>query len=308
MSAGTAAPLSPALRRRMMLAFAIPTVIWGSTWIVIRTQLGIVPPDWSICYRFGIAGLAMLGWAAATRQPLSLPHAATGPVLAVGAMQFFANYWFVYRAEVHVTSGIVAMVFALLVVPNAILGRLFLGQRLSRPFLGGSAVALVGLGFLFAHEWGAAGGAAPGVVTGIALALAAVLVASIGNVLQARPALAKVPLAVMVGWAMLVGAAISAAAAWGTAGPPRFDPSPAYVAGLLYLGLIASALAFPLYYVVIRAIGAARAAYSSVLIPIIAMAISTVWEGYRWSATSVTGAVLVFAGLLFALRARSPAR
>ncbi len=292
----------------MLLAFAIPTLIWGSTWIVIRTQLGVVPPDWSICYRFLIAGLAMAVYAAATRQPLALPRAAWGPVAAIGAMQFFANYWFVYRAEAYVTSGIVAMVFALLVVPNAILGRIFLGQRLSRAFVAGSAVAAAGLAFLFAHEWEAAGGGGAGVAKGIGLALAAVIVASIGNVLQARPVLARVPLATMVAWAMLAGAAICAGAAWAAAGPPRFDTGPVYVAGLLYLGLIASALAFPLYYVVIRAIGAARAAYSSVLIPVIAMAISTMWEGYRWSVTSVTGAVLVFAGLAVALRARRPAR
>ena len=86
------------------------------------------------------------------------------------------------------------------------------------------------------------------------------------------------------------------------------DWSPHYVAGVLYLGLIASAVAFTLYFGMIRRIGPARAGYVNVLTPVLAMGLSTLFEGYRWSAQAVIGGVLVIAGLVVAMRARNPAR
>src|SRR5690606_32485971 len=109
-------------------------------------------------------------------------------------------------------------------------------------------------------------------------------------------------------WAMLLGAAMDGAFAWVTAGPPVFEWAATYIAGLLYLGVVASAVAFPLYFGIIRVIGPAKAAYSSVLIPVIAMLLSTVFEGYRWSLLAAAGAALAGTGLIVALKARRPAR
>jgi drug/metabolite transporter (DMT)-like permease len=75
---------------------------------------------------------------------------------------------------------------------------------------------------------------------------------------------------------------------------------------LLYLSLVASALAFAAYFHVIRQIGPARAAYSSVLIPILAMGFSTAFEHYRWTPVAVAGGVLTLAGLILALRSKRP--
>jgi drug/metabolite transporter (DMT)-like permease len=111
-------------------------------------------------------------------------------------------------------------------------------------------------------------------------------------------------IAVMLAWGMLYGGLIDATFAWAVTGPPVVEPRLGYWLGRIYLSVIASALAFWLYYRIIRAVGAARAAYSSVLIPIVAMAISTVAEGYRWSALALAGGVLGIAGLIVALRSR----
>jgi drug/metabolite transporter (DMT)-like permease len=105
---------------------------------------------------------------------------------------------------------------------------------------------------------------------------------------------------------MAAGAAIDAVFAFAVAGPPVFDPRPAYWAGLLYLALAASVLTFTLYYPVIRRIGPAKAAYSSVLVPIIAMGFSTWLEDYHWTSLTVAGALLALGGMAAALsRSRS---
>ena len=139
-------------------------------------------------------------------------------------------------------------------------------------------------------------------LTGLALVLVAVLAASISNVMQIMPAIKARPVAPLLGWAMLYGATANAVFGWAFVGPPVVEPRLGYWLGIVYLGLIASALAFWLYYDIIRKIGPAKAAYSSVLIPIIAMAISTVAEGYRWSALALAGGALALAGLVIALR------
>lgn len=302
------APLNARQRARVLVPFAIVTLIWGSTWLVIRDQLGVVPPSWSVTYRFLIAGAAMFAYTAWVRAPLLLPRHAIPFVAAFGVAQFMLNFNFVYRAELYVTSGLVAVIFALLIVPNAVLARIFLGQSLSRPFLAGSAVALVGIGLLFAHELEVSSAGRAAVATGIGFTLAGVLSASVANIMQGTDRAKALPMPTMLAWGMVIGTGIDAAYAFATQGPPVFEWRLGYVAGLLYLGLVASAFAFTLYFGVVRAIGPARAAYSSVLIPVIAMGLSTVFEGYVWSWEAALGGALALAGLVVALSARRPAR
>lgn len=293
---------------RALIPFALITLIWGSTWIVIRDQLGVVPASWSVTYRFLVASLAMFAYAAATRTPLGLPRAAWPIVGAVGLAQFVFNFNLVYRAEAYITSGLVAVIFALLVVPNALFGRAFLGQRLSGGFLAGSAVALLGIALLFAHELRVDEARLGATALGIGLSLLAVLSASAANVMQATERARSVPLPALMAWSMAIGAFADGLWAWTVSGPPVVDLRAGYVAGVLYLGLAASAFAFMVYYRIIREIGAARAAYSSVVIPVIAMGFSTVAEGYRWSWMAAAGGALALVGLIVALSARNPAR
>jgi len=291
-------------RWRVLVPFALVTLIWGSTWIVIRDQLSVVPPGWSIAYRFALASAALFFWSAATGKSLKVERAYLPFVAAVGVFQFVMNFHFVYAAEHHVTSGLVAVVFALLLVPNAIMARAFLGQRLSRPFLIGSTMAISGIGLLFAHELGEAGEGAGQVAIGIALTMAGVLSASAANVMQATERARRIPPSTLLAWAMGTGAAVNVVLASMLHGAPVFEPRWGYLAGLLYLALAASALAFVLYYGLLRQLGPARAAYSSVLVPVIAMALSTLFEGYRWTPTAAAGCALALGGLLVALARR----
>jgi drug/metabolite transporter (DMT)-like permease len=232
-----------------------------------------------------------------------------GYVLAalLGSFQFVVNYTFVYASELYITSGLAAVVFALLVAPNAALAWLLFGERAGRRFILGSAVAMAGVGLLFIQELRHAPSETGGVLRGLGFVLFAVLAASFANVMQLMPAVRARPIATMLGWAMLYGASADALYAWFFVGPPVFDPRPTYWLGLLYLSVVASALAFWLYYRIIRAVGPGKAAYSSVLIPIAAMAISTFAENYRWSALAIAGGLLAITGLGIAVSSRRAA-
>jgi drug/metabolite transporter (DMT)-like permease len=294
------------LAPRVLIPFVVITVIWGSTWIVIRDQLGVVPPSWSITYRFLLAGIIMLGVAMAKREPLSLTREQHVFALLFGFMQFSVNFNFVYRAEHYITSGLVAVVFALLVVPNAVFARIFLGQKMQRGFIIGSIIALGGLLLLFIHEAQRDPGNMSATILGVVLTFTGVLSASVANVMQASKRAQSMAMTVMLGWGMLWGTLFNTVLALATAGPPVIDMRIGYFAGVAYLGVFASAIAFTLYFKVIREIGPAKAAYSSVIIPILAMMISTVAEGYRWSPLAIAGCVIALVGLVIALSARKP--
>ncbi len=302
------APIGARTQARVLIPFAIVTLVWSSTWLVIRDQLGTVPPSWSVTYRFALAAVAMFAVATLRRDPIRLRGRDQALAAAVGIAQFTINFNFVYRAEHYVTSGLVAVVFALLLVPNALLAWIFLGQGISRRFLAGSAVAIGGLAMLFLHEIRASAHGATSVLSGIGFTLAGVLFASSANILQATDRARALPMTTMLAWAMLWGALADFIWAWATVGPPQIETRPSYLLGIAYLGLIGSVLTFPLYFGVIRVIGPARAAYSSVLIPLFAMALSTLFEGYRWTWEAAAGGALTLFGLVIALRARSPAR
>lgn len=289
---------------RTVLPFIAVTLIWGSTWIVIRDQLAGVPPAWSVTYRFAIACAVMFAYARATRAPLGLSARDQLFALAMGAAQFVFNFNFVYLAIAHLTSGLVGLMFALLVIPNAILARVFLGQRVSAGFLTGSAVAIAGVGLLFANELARAP-IGNQVALGIGLTAIGVLSASVANVMQASDRARRLPMATLLAWGMLWGALIDGVWAWTTAGPPVIDTRLGYLAGVAYLGLFASAIAFTLYFTLIRAIGPARAAYSGVIVPVIALILSTIFEGYVWSWQAAAGAALSLVGLVIALRSRA---
>ncbi|UVO55942.1 EamA family transporter [Sphingomonas sp. SUN039] len=298
---------SSILSPRVLIPFTIATVIWGSTWFVIRDQLGVVPPTWSVAYRFLTGSAAMFAWALMTRAPLRIGR--EGQVFAAlfGLAQFVLNFNFIYRAEDHIASGLVAVVFALLIVPNAILGRIFLKSPLSGRFLTGSAVALVGVALLIVQELRRDGASAQATLIGVTLTLLGLFSASVANIMQGTERARALPMASVLAWGMLWGGLMNVALALPTVGAPVFEPRLSYWLGVVYLGVAASAVAFTCYFGVIRAIGPARAAYSGVLTPILAMLISTLFEDYRWTTLAAAGGVVAMAGLLIALSARKPA-
>jgi len=284
-------------------AFIVCTLIWGSTWFVIRTQLGEVPPSWSVTWRFALGAAVMFGLCLVRGKSLRLTGRQHGFALLVAVSQFVLNFNLVYRSEQYLASGLVSLTFAFLLVTNTALSAIFLGQRVTGRFMIGSAIGLAGVALLFAPDLGKPGGEQMGL--GLALAFGGVISASIANVLQATPQGRAMPLEAGIAWAMAWGALIDGAVAWGISGPPVISTAPVYLAGLAYLGIAASAVAFNLYYILIRTVGAGPAAWNGVAVPVVAMALSTLLEGYQWTLTAVAGIALALIGLTIALRAKA---
>jgi drug/metabolite transporter (DMT)-like permease len=288
--------------RAVTLPFIIFTAVWGSTWIVIRDQLGTVPPQWSVTYRFVIAAIAMAAVAKWKGESLNLGRDGLLAAIFLGFTQFCINFNAVYLAERHITSGVVATVFALLLIPATLMGWAFLGHKPSKRFAWSSLVAVSGIALLFVHEIREHPADSREIAAGIGLTLVGMLGASIANVAQARPEIRRFPLLGLLAWSMAAGAVIDGIIAFALTGPPVFDPRPGYWLGVVYLAIPASVLTFSLYYPVVRRIGPAKAAYSSVLVPIIAMGFSTWLENYRWTGLTVAGAILALGGMVLALR------
>jgi len=298
------------LRPDIVISFTATALIWGATWFAIKDQLAAAPPSWSIAWRFLIAAAGMALLVVLRRQSFRLDRGGHVLALVFGLTQFVLNFNLLYRAERHLTSGLVAVIFGLLMLPNALLARIFLGHKVTPRFIAGTLVALAGIVLLLVHEARLAsinptGG---GVLVGIVLTACSVLAASSANVMQASRTARRQPILAMLAWSLVWGALGNVLFAWASAGPPVLPADPRYIGGVLFLGIMGSVVTFPLYFHLVRELGPGRAAYNGVAVPIVAMLISTLFEAYRWSPLAACGAVLALVGMVIALRARSPSR
>ena len=286
--------------------FTAIVLAWSTSWFLITLQLGKVNPTWSVGWRFLFGGVFLLAWCKWKGHGIAIPRGGWKFVAVLALLQFVLNFNFVYRAEQHLTSGVVAAAYALLMIPNAVLAALFLKRRPTRKFILGSMLGVVGVGLLFSAEFSHASLTGTAGI-GLLFTVAGLKSASGANVLQATPAAYRLPPLATLGWAMLVAACANLAWAAVVAGAPAFEVSLPYWAAAITLGMFASAIAFALYFDLIRTIGPAEAAWTGVPIPIVAMLISTVVEGYRWTWPAAIGAVIAISGLVVALiPSRSP--
>ncbi len=291
------------LSPKVLIPFMLTGTIWGSTWFVITGQISDVPPAWGVFYRFMLATPALFVLAMVMGQRLRLNRPEHLLALGVGIAQFSGNFLFVYHAESHITSGIVAVMFALLMVPNAVFAKIFIGEKVQPGFIGGSLVAIAGVALLLVHEWNAAplGG---NIALGIVLAVGGMLAASLANVVQANPTGRGVPMVSFLAWAMVYGTAFDLVYALVTVGPPTMPPALQFWVGTAYLAIVGSVVTFPLHYNLVREIGAGRTAYNAIVTVCVAMLLSTLFEGFKWDALSAGGMALALIGMGLALRSR----
>jgi drug/metabolite transporter (DMT)-like permease len=289
-----------------LLLFAIPTFIWGTTWLVIKFQLGVVEPEVSVAWRFAVASALLLGWCLMRRTPLRFPLRDHLGFAVLGVLLFGLNYVLVYRAEATLTSGLVAVIFAFMVFWNLLGARVFYGTPASPAVLVGALLGVSGVALLF---WPEVAGlrAHAGLLSGVAYAMASTLVASGGNLYSQR--LFGRGVAVVPGTAFSMGYAALLIMGWCAARgiPFAFDPRAPYLGSLLYLAIFGSVVAFVSYLTLLQRIGAGRAGYSAAVIPVVAMLASTLFERYQWTAPAVAGMLLVLAGTVLVLRVKARA-
>jgi drug/metabolite transporter (DMT)-like permease len=281
--------------------FAVASAIWGSTWLAIKYQLTGVAPEVSVAYRFALAAALLAAWCLGTGRSLRFSRQDHAYLAAVGATLFGLNYIGVYWAEHFVTSGLVAVLFSTIVFLNPIGMRVFFGTPLTARTFTAAAMGVAGVALLFLPELVEArgGGAA---AYGIAFGLGATVIASGGNLIAQRNQRAGIPTLAGNAWGMAYGALVAAVAASVQGVEWTFDARPGYLVSLAYLALFGSVVAFGAYLTLLRRIGAARAAYTAVATPVIALALSTLFEGYRWTWVGALGVALAIAGITLALR------
>jgi drug/metabolite transporter (DMT)-like permease len=283
--------------------FAIATAIWGSTWLAIKFQLGVVEPQASVAYRFALAALMLGVWCVATGRSIAFPARAHRWFAVQGATFFGLNYVGVYLAERHVASGLVAVVFSTIVFMTPFLTRWAFAMPVRTGTVAGAVLGVAGVALLFVPEIDAArrGGDA---ALGIAYAFGATVIAAFGNIASMRIQRDGWPLLAGTAWGMAYGALVSAIVAALAGTRWTFDASLPYVGSLLYLAVFGSVVAFAAYLALLRKVGAGPASFVGVSTPVVAMVVSTLFEGYRWTWIAAAGVVLAVAGNVIALRVR----
>lgn len=285
--------------------YTMTVLIWGSTWLAITFQLGQVPPIQSVCYRFALAALLLFGWCLLRRLPLRFTLREHGYIAMQGLCLFGLNYFAFYLSEQWITSGLAAVVFSTIVIMNNLNSRWLLGTPLEWAVLFGGGCGLLGLSLLF---WGdlAAVDFSDLVLKGLIASLVATYLASLGNILSARNQKSNLPIIQTNAFGMAYGALFMFLLALLDGTAFRFEMTIQYVLSLLYLSLFGSVIAFGCYLSLLGRIGPGRAAYATLLFPLVALFLSTLWEGYQWTPQAVLGVCLIGGGNFFALRRRKP--
>lgn len=280
---------------QVLLLYAVVVLIWGSTWAAIPFQLGTVAEEVSVGYRFGLAAIALYAYAFASRRSLRLPATAYPLVFLQGALLFCINYFFVYYGTAYLTSGVVAVLFSSILILNAIFERLFFDRRIDARFWLAAAVGISGIALIFSTEISDFSFTDQSVHGGL-LVVSGTLIASLGNMAAVSNTKRGLPVVAVNAHAMAFAAVLALLIALALGKQLDFSARADYVLSLLYLAVFGSAVAFGCYLALLRLIGAARASYSSVLFPVVALLISTAFEGYRWTIPAAIGMLLTLAG------------
>ncbi len=290
------------------LLFAVVVAVWGTTWIAIHLQLGVVAPEVSIFWRFLLAAVVLWAWLLLTGRVQRVNWRDHRWFAVLGLTLFSLNFIFMYAATRHVASGVVSVVFTMATVFNAFNQWVLMGRRPSARTLAGAALGIAGIGFLFAHDIAGSGlGAGSGTIVGVLLAAGGTYCFSLGNLasLQATRGGADLPNAVARG--MLWGAGLLAVVSLVRGQNFMPDWNPVYLLSLFYLAVPGSVIGFVAYLSLVARVGADRAAYSTVLFPVVALTVSTLVEGYEWTLTTFIGLALVLVGNVVVF-ARFPGR
>jgi len=276
-------------------------LIWGSTWLAITFQLGTVPPAVSVAYRFLLSAIILFAWCMIRTLPLRFTGREHLWMLLQGLLLFGINYVCVYIAETAVTSALVAIIFSLIVFMNIAGTRIFFGTPVKRATLIGAILGVGGILLVFLPEFNRGSGRGDPTL-GLVLGLVGAVSASLGNLVVSRNHRAGLPVVQMNAFGMFYGAVLVAAFAMFTGQPFVFDWSARYLFSLTYLALFGSILAFGAFLTLIGRIGADRAGYVTVAIPVVALLFSAMFEGLQWHLSLIVGMLLCLAGNVVVLR------
>ncbi|MDB4076614.1 DMT family transporter [Porticoccaceae bacterium] len=291
------------MNQTSLFLYASTVMIWGSTWIAITFQLGEVDPLISVIYRMALASALLFGWCKWRGIPLALKPGNHRFMVAQGVSLFGINYWMIYWSETFLPSGIIAVLFSLIVFFNIINARIFLKRRIDIKTVVGGIIGLSGICMLFYPELTKFESESnSGAIKGALFALAAVFTASLGNIVATRNGNTGISVWAINAWGTLYGTAALLIIALVTGATFSYDNSFEYTASLVYLSTFGTILAFGAYLKLLILIGPEKAGYSGLLIPFVAIILSTIFEDYQWTLLAVMGFVLAASGNYLAMR------
>ena len=286
---------------RQYILFAIPSLIWGSTWYAIKFQLGTVDPLLSVAYRFLAAGILLILFCLATGRKMKFTLREHLMMLLLGLCLFGINYWFVYEAETILASGVVAVIFSLIIFFNIFFNAVLLKGKIKPDVILAAVLGVGGTALLFKNELKTIqNGSGDWIV--FLLCLGGLTFASLGNIISAYKQKKNMPVLQANAYGMLYGGLAMFAVVLMTGKPLNFEASLNYSVSLLYLTIFGSIVAFSTYLKLLGEIGPDRSIYVTLITPAIALLISTFFEGYRWDVFAVLGILLLFSGNILALR------
>jgi len=284
--------------------FIIPALIWGSTWYVIKFQLGMVDPLLSVSYRFILGAIILLIYAFFKKINLKFSFKQHLRIALQGVLLFGFNYWLVYLSESTLTSGLVAIIFSTLVFMNIFFSAVFIKTKIKKEVVIGAILGVSGTVIMFYQEI-VQSGLDPGIQEGLIYCIIGVLFASLGNIVSAINQKKSIPVIPANTYGMLYGSLVMFIIALFTGKDVTIDVSTPYLLSLFYLAIFGSVIAFTTYLTLIGRIGADKAGYVIVVLPVIALVISYFLEGYQMSLFSLIGIVLITIGNLIVIRKKA---
>ncbi|GGM18142.1 hypothetical protein GCM10009425_31350 [Pseudomonas asuensis] len=281
--------------------YLLTVLIWGTTWIAIKFQIESVAISLSIAYRFALAALVLFVFLIPTGRLQSLDRRGQALCMAQGVCLFCLNFICFYSASQYIASGLIAVVFSTATLWNALNARLWFKQTIATNVLVGGALGLLGLGLLFWPELGEHT-ASHETWLGLGFSLLGTLCFSAGNMISSLQQRTGVRPLTSNAWSMLYGALILLAVCLVQGVPFTFDVNARYIGSLVYLAIPGSVIGFTAYLTLVGRLGAERAAYCTVLFPVVALNISAWVEGYQWTLPALGGLVLVLLGNILVFR------
>lgn len=284
-----------------LILYLVTVLIWGSTWYAIDFQLGVVDPGVSLAYRYLIAaGLAFI-WCIATGRSLRFPARTHVLFVLLGTFLFGLNYLSAYHAQFFISSALNAIGFSTMIVINMLNAWLFFSRRPTGHMYLGAILGISGVLTVFLPEVREVS-LDDAILVGMFFSILGTLFASFGNIASEAMQGQRLPIMQANAWGMLYGAVLNAVIALLQGKAFVFDTSPEYVVSLLYLAVVGSLVAFGCYLTLLGRIGMERAGYASVLIPVVALAISVLLDGMQLSINLLVGLALAVAGNVFVLK------
>jgi len=284
-----------------IMLYIITIAVWGSTFLAIKYQLGIVDPMVSVIYRFGLAAVLLTLFCYIRGLNLKFSVKEHFFMALLGILLFSINYWFVYVAEQYVTSGVVAVMFSSIVFMNIANGTIFLGTAVEKRMIAGAITGIIGIVLIFMPEIKSFDLSDKGIF-GLAIVFLSVLLASFGNIVSARNTKSSIPVIQANAFGMAYGTVFLALVAMIAGKEFTFTFSIPYISSLVYLSIFGSIIAFGSYLTLIGSIGADKASYAIMIVPVVALILSSFFEGYTWNLTAVSGLLLVVGGNYLALK------